>query len=177
MKNISILLTIIISFDCLAAAGSRPPMQVYLGAVLNFALVAFLFIWKAKPALSSHFNNKNQEILNFAKNISLKKEKAEELYKEQLTKNNNLEKEILDIKSQAERDIEGFRNEISKETEGKVVKLQKDLENKVEVNKQNELKNINNELVERIVSEVREKIKINDDQKFKTIEKQIRGLF
>lgn len=177
MKNIFIVSTIFLSLECFAAsAGSRPPMQVYLGAVLNFGLVALLFIWKARPALSSHFNAKNQEIKNFAKSVSDKKMKAEKMYKEQLEKNNNLEKEIIEIQSQAKRDIDGFRAELSRETEDKVVKLKKDLNNKIEVNKQNELKNINNELVEKIIGEVRENIKVSDDKKFKAIEKQIRGL-
>ncbi len=161
---VKLLITLLISVSAFAAGGGShagPGSLIY--PAINLSIIAALFIWKVKPVFLSYFTGKHETVKEISERAKTQKFEAQMLLEKQQKKNNSLPETLKEIELTAKKEIDGFKEEKEKETENKIKKLEMDFGSKIEIKKQEMVKGINSELLEKIIAAAKNKVKGNPE--------------
>ena len=159
-----------------AGNGHHGSVTDLIAPFVNVAILVGFLVWKLKTPMKNHFDAKATEVANTLERASLKSKEAQILLENEERKLSNLTKEITAITQQADNDVLSFEKNLSKEIEDKSHKLKTDADSKIRADKKALLDELNNELINQVISKTKTTIKTNKDYQSKVSNKLLQGL-
>jgi F0F1-type ATP synthase membrane subunit b/b' len=159
-----------------AGNGGHGSVADLVAPAFNVIVLAGFLVWKLKGPLKDHFNAKSEEVANTLERASLKSKEAQLMLENQQRKMANLENEVKAIHGQSETDVLLFEKNMSKELEDKSHKLKLDANNKIQADKKAMLDELNNQLLDEVITKTKSTIKTNKDYQSKVSTKLLQGL-
>ncbi len=129
-------------------------------AVNFFILVGFLG-FKLKNPIKQHFNEKSDTVEQTMKRASQRSAEAKAKLEEQNKKLKNVDSEMSNIQQRAKDEFVSFKNRYINETNQRIDKIKIDAKAKIEADKNNLVASLNRELINKVISGAKDKIKTN----------------
>lgn len=160
-----LLLALIISNITLAAGGEYHGghLKDLLVPAINFTIVFGFIAWKVIPMMKSSFVEKADSVKDLVEFAAKKDAKAQEELSASKSKLDNIEKEKENIISNAKKDGDRFEENYVAEVKASMQKMEKDSEHKLESEKKMMLKNLNESLLDEVISKAKYKIHSDND--------------
>jgi F-type H+-transporting ATPase subunit b len=128
---------------------------------VNFIIFAGILYWKMNPMLKKHYEEKNKNISQFIERAQYKSFEANTKLEQQKKKMESLNFTIENLKTEMKKNIEKYKEQKLKEAEEQIDKLGADSRMKITAEKNQYLKEINNELSNQIIALVKNKVASN----------------
>jgi F0F1-type ATP synthase membrane subunit b/b' len=176
-KWILLAVMIINSQNVFSAGGNgHGSVSDLIAPSVNVFILLSVLVWKLKKPMFDMFIKKSEEISNTLERASLKSKEAEMMYENEIRKQNNLSSEIKQIQNQTAIDIQNFEKKFSKEIEDKTHKLKSDATIKINAEKKQMISELNNILLDQVISKAKLTIRNNKEFQDKTSTKLLKGI-
>lgn len=155
-----LLLALIISNITLAAGGEYHGghLKDLLVPAINFTIVFGFMAWKIIPMMKNSFVEKADSVKDLVEFAAKKDAKAQQELSASKSKLDNIENEKETIITNAKKDGERFEENFVSEIKASMEKMEKDSEHKLESEKKMMLKNLNESLLDEVISKTKNKI-------------------
>jgi len=172
---IYLAISLLFSTQALAAGGGGHISElIYPG--INFVIFFGFLVWKIKKPLAEMFNQKANEVEEFYKFAEKKNKDAEKKYEEYEDKLKNISTELDIIKSEAQKEEELFLKQSNDEKDKTLERIQRETEARLESEKNAMIKDLETDLIKKIISKTREQIGASSDLKSKVTNNLISGI-
>jgi F-type H+-transporting ATPase subunit b len=131
----------------------------------NFIVMFGFLGWKLKSPILGFFKENAQKIKQIYEHVAEKQREAEMKYNLYVKKLEDMISEREKILSDAKADVERLQKSINHETELAIVKIQKESEIRLAMERQMMIKKINEEVLEKIISNTKSMIKAEPKNK------------
>ncbi len=182
MRFATALAVIVLSGTNAFAAGSgngeahHVSVTDLVAPAVNVIILLGVLVWKLKGPLHTYFAGKAEEVANTLERASLKAKEAQMMIEGESRKLANLQNEMKTIHQQAEADVVLYEKNLSKETDDKTQKLKTDANSKIQADKKALMDELNNELLNQVISKTKSTIKTNKEYQSKVSSKLLQGL-
>lgn len=179
MKKSFCLTLLLVSTNLLAAPHegehSASPVSL-ISSFVNLGIFLGFVIWKIKGPLRAHLTKKATDISSMVERANVKAKEAEMMMSAQQKKLAGVDSEIETIQKNAESEIERFEKNYSKETAEKIERLKVEAINKIEAEKKAILHNLNNQLIDEVITKAKSVVKNDKNINTKVSENLLKGL-
>jgi F-type H+-transporting ATPase subunit b len=159
--------SIIVSANEEAHTGAHHEVSVFdlRWPAFNFIIMFGFLGWKLKAPILGFFKENSQRIKQIFEHVAEKQREAEMKYNLYVKKLEDMITEREKILSDAKADVERLQKSINHETEQTITKMEKESEIRLAMEKQVMIKKINEEVLEKIISNTKSMIKTESKNK------------
>jgi len=171
-KYLSILILLGLSMaEAASNAHGETSIKDLLYPVLNFSVFAGLIVWKARGPIGKAFDDNARKVSELFNVAEKKDREAEVKYAEYQKKIGEVESVCDKIIEAADEDGRAYAQVQEKETEEKIERYKKDAHQRVATEKDVAIREVNESLLNDVISKAKEKIEGSADQRQKVTSK------
>ncbi|MDH5580733.1 MAG: ATP synthase F0 subunit B [Bdellovibrionales bacterium] len=172
---IYLVVSLLFSAQAFAAGGGGHISELVYPSI-NFIIFFGFLVWKIKKPLSEMFTTKANEVEEFYKFAEQKNKDAEKKYEEFEEKLKNISKELDLIKSEAQKEEDLYTKQVNDEKDKTLERIQRETQARLESEKNAMIKDLETDLIKKIISRTREQIGGSSDLKSKVTNNLISGI-
>jgi F-type H+-transporting ATPase subunit b len=151
------LILFLTSFSCFAAGGGGHLSDIAWPAFNFFLFFGFLF-WKIRKPIKDGFNKNAELVKELYEYAEAKSKDAEAKILKYEEKMNNLEGQVQKIKMEMDEEFSVFKKNIEEETVKNISRAEKDAERRIVSEKNKMFRDLEESLLNTVISKTKEKI-------------------
>lgn len=163
MKSLVLIVALIVADVAIAGGGGgdHGPVnwtKVVIYPLINFVVLFGALIFKLTKPISNSFTENSQNVEELFNHAEEKDKEAQHKYNEFKTKLDNVEGHAQKLLEDADKEIKTFDSTHTKEIEEAIVRLDKESKDKLEHEKKALMGEVNNQLLDLVVSKAKEAV-------------------